>query len=122
MFTDRLNIVIYCILIDINFNHFVLMTSLRIESGPDYLRRLCRQEEGIEPVHILTASEVNSYLVEEKEVNTWMTGVKDYLLQVNGQLITEKNLVFFIETQVFLTNTNPKRAISVMVRILLINY
>ena len=85
--------------------------------GPDYLKRLCHDKMGSDPVKILTLSEVNAHLLEEKEVNTWMAGVKQYMLDINGQLIIDKKLVFFIDSQVFLTNTNPKRPISVMVRI-----
>ena len=85
-------------------------------SGPDYLKRVCRDENGVDSVKIFTVSEVNEYILEDKEVNRWMAGVKEYLLDIHGDLISHKNLVFFLETQVFLTNTNPKRSISVVVR------
>ena len=91
-----------------------MLTSF-VNSGPDYLRRLCRDDNGSESVKLLSISEVSSYMTEEKEVNTWIAGVKEYLLEVNGQLMTDKNLIYFIDSQVFLTNTNPKRAVSVMV-------
>ena len=71
----------------------------------------------MDPVHLLSASEVTAYLFEEKEINSWIGVVKQYLLDVNGELIRDKKLIFFIDTQVFLTNTNPKRAVSVMVGI-----
>ena len=85
-------------------------------SGLDYLKRVCRDENGVDSVKIFTVSEVNEYILDDKEVNSWMAGVKEYLLDIHGDLISHKNLVFFLETQVFLTNTNPKRSISVVVR------
>ena len=88
-----------------------------VYSGPDYLKRVCKKQQGEDAVKILTASKVNAYMLEVREVNSWMIGVRDYLLQVNGELIQERKLVFFIDTQVFLTNTDPKRAVSVMVSI-----
>ena len=93
-----------------------------LHSGPDYLKRLCKDRDGDESVKILSASEVNAYLVEDKEVSTWITGVKQYLMEGNGQLISQKKLVFFIESQVFLTNTIPKRPVSVMVRYISVNF
>ena len=87
--------------------------------GPDYLKRICKDQDGLEPVKILTASEVYVHLQQNKEVNSWIGCLKDYLMNVNGQLMNDKNLVFFIESQVFLTNTTPQRPISVMVSIVL---
>ena len=87
--------------------------------GPNYLRRICQARDGGEPVKILSTSEVSLHFEENKEVNSWMGSVKEYLMDVNGELIHEKELVFFIESQIFLTNTNPQRAISVMVSIYL---
>ena len=92
-----------------------------INSGPDYLKRVCQEKSGEESVKILTRSDVNAYILEDKEVNSWITGVKEYLLDVNGQLIMDKKLVFFIASQVFLTNTIPKRFVSVMVSIVLLS-
>lgn len=92
-----------------------------VNSGPDYLKRLCTDQNGVETVKILSVAEVSSYILEDKEVNTWIAGVKDYLLDVNGDLICDEKLVFFIESQVFLTNTNPKRGVSVMVSNILHN-
>ena len=63
--------------------------------GPDYLKRVCKEKSGAEAVKILSVSEVIAYLLEDKEVNSWMAGVKEYLMDVNGQLITDKKLVLF---------------------------
>ena len=86
------------------------------DSGPDYLKRVCSEQDGNDAIKIMTVSEVKAYMLEDKEVNTWMAGVKEYLTEINGQIINDRKLVFFIESQMFLTNTDPKRTTSVMVR------
>ena len=65
---------------------------------------------------ILSSLEVSVLKEQKTEVNSWIGSVKEYLIDVNGQLMTAKQSIFFIDSQVFLTNTNPQRPISVMVR------
>ena len=82
--------------------------------GRDYLKRVCNEYLD-EEVEFLTISQVESKLHENTEVNTWIGDMKNYLTDNHGELITDNNLIFIIESQVFLTNTTPKRAFSVMV-------
>ena len=47
-----------------------------IHSGPDYLKRICKDQDGLQPVTILSASEVYVHLQENQEVNSWIGSVK----------------------------------------------
>ena len=49
---------------------------------------------------------------------SWIGGVKEYLKEMNDELIKNRKLLFFLESQIFRTNTEPKRLVSVMVIII----
>ena len=60
-------------------------------------------------------SQVKEYMDQHREVNGWIPVVKQYITDMNGELIPDKKLVFAVETQIFRTNTAPQRSLSVMV-------
>ena len=82
--------------------------------GPDYLKGLI--ERGKTYPTILSVSGVQDFMEEYKEIHSWMGNVKKYLCEMNQELLNDKTFLFVLECQIFLTNTTPKRSISVMVR------
>ena len=87
-------------------------------TGPNYLKRVCSQTGSSEEVKILTIKDVNQHVNQPKEVMSWIGGVKEYLTEMNDELIKNRKLLFFLESQIFRTNTEPKRLVSVMVIII----
>ena len=88
-------------------------------TGPSYLKRVCKKNESSEEVNILTVKDVNEQVNQPKEVMSWIGGVKEYVKEMNDELIKNRELLFFLESQIFITNTQPKRLISVLVIIIL---
>ena len=86
-----------------------------MHSGPDYLKHVCKRTDGTQ-VNLLVSGQTNPHVLKYTDATTWIGDVKKYLLYVNGELVMDKNVVFVIESEIFLTNTVPQRAVSVMVR------
>ena len=85
--------------------------------GPSYLKGLCKESDTSREIMILSNQQVNEEHNDHKDVDSWIAGVKEYILEMNDELIKSKKLIFFMDSQIFRTHTNPKRAISVMVNI-----
>ena len=83
------------------------------------MRRLCKNEEGGSEVEgeidLMTRSEVEEFIDARNDVNKWSAHVRQYLTDVNKDLLASKKHMFIIDSEIFLTNTQPVRRISVMV-------
>ena len=65
----------------------------------------------------MTSAEVNKYLTSDIDVDKFIAELKNYVLDVNDKLFSDKKMVFIIESQTFRTNTKEARKISVAVSI-----
>ena len=63
----------------------------------------------------MTPGEVNDFMGRDVDIDEWMLGVQEYLLQKQGNLISDKKLVFVMESQRFRTLTSPSRDVTVIV-------
>ena len=83
------------------------------------MRRLCKNEDGSSEVegeiNLMTRSEVEDFMDARNDVNKWSAHVREYLKDVNQDLLASKKHMFIIDSEIFLTNTQPVRRISVMV-------
>ena len=83
------------------------------------MRHLCRNEDGCSEVegeiNLMTRSEVEEFMDARNDVNKWSAHVREYLKDVNQDLLASKKHMFIIDSEIFLTNTQPVRRISVMV-------
>ena len=83
------------------------------------MRRLCKNEDGSSEVegeiNLMTRSEVEEFMDARNDVNKWSAHVREYLKDVNQDLLASKKHMFIIDSEIFLTNTQPVRRISVMV-------
>ena len=62
---------------------------------------------------------MNVYMNRMIGVDKWMGEIKMYVHAVNPEMISDRKLVFGIETKIFLTYTEPARQLTVMVGIIL---
>ena len=89
------------------------------------MRRLCKNEDGSSEVegeiNLMTRSEVEEFMDARNDVNKWSAHVREYLKDVNQDLLASKKHMFIIDSEIFLTNTQPVRRISVMVWFLTIS-
>ena len=83
------------------------------------MRRLCKNEEDCSEIkgeiNLMTRFEVEEFMDGRNDVNKWSTHVREYLKDVNDDLLASKKHIFIIDSEIFLTNTQPVRRISVMV-------
>ena len=84
--------------------------------GNEYFKRFSKNSDGSK-VLFWTSKRVNEYMEEMQDVSKWMAKLKYYVKAIEEDLIADKKLVFVIESQIFLTYTEPAREISVMVGI-----
>ena len=66
-------------------------------------------------INLMTRSEVEEFMDARNDVNKWSAHVREYLKDVNQDLLASKKHMFIIDSEIFLTNTQPVRRISVMV-------
>ena len=57
----------------------------------------------------------NSFMERDVYIDEWMGHVKQYILAKQGSLITDRKLLFVVESQCFKTVTMPSRELTVMV-------
>ena len=69
-------------------------------------------------MNFLVAGQSNPHILKYTDASTWIGDVKRYILDVNGELVLDRTLVFVIQSEIFMTNTDPKRAVSVMVSLI----
>ena len=83
------------------------------------MRRLCKNEDGCSEVEgeikLMTRSEVEEFMDARNDVNKWSAHVREYLKDVNQDLLASKKHMFIIDSEIFLTSTQPVCRISVMV-------
>ena len=83
------------------------------------MRRLCKNEEDCSEIkgeiNLMTRFEVEEFMDATNDVNKWSAHVREYLKDVNDDLLASKKHMFIIDSEIFLTNTQPVRRISVMV-------
>ena len=65
----------------------------------------------------MMSAEVNKFLTSDIDVDKFIAELKNYVLDVNDKLFSDKKMVFIIESQTFRTNTEEPRKVSVMVSI-----
>ena len=63
----------------------------------------------------MTADNVKSFQEQEIMIPQWIGKVKTYLMNVQGHLIEKKSMVIMIESQIFLTYTEPARQVCFIV-------
>ena len=63
----------------------------------------------------MTADNVKSFQEQEITIPQWIGKVKTYLMNIQGHLIEKKSMVIMIESQIFLTYTQPARQVSLIV-------
>ena len=85
-----------------------------IISGRVYFDCFCSDVDGW-PITMLTPAQVNDFMGRDIDIDEWILHVKDYIFGKQGTLISDKKLVFVIESQRFRTISNPSRDISVIV-------
>ena len=69
-------------------------------------------------IDFLMSSEVNEFLTSDIDVDKFIAELKNYVLDVNDKLFSDKQMLFIIESQTFRTNTEDPRKVSVVVSIL----
>ena len=83
------------------------------------MRRLCKNEDGCSEVegeiNLMTRSQVKKFMDGRNDVNQWSAHVRQYLKDVSQDLLASKKYMFIIDSEIFLTNTQPVCRISVMV-------
>ena len=65
----------------------------------------------------MTAENVRSFQDRQIQVHEWIGKVKNYVFQVQGELIKERSMVFLIETQIFFTHSTPSRQLCLLVSV-----
>ena len=68
-----------------------------------------------EKTFLMSAENVKAFQDQEMLTPEWMGKVKNYVIEVQKDLIKEKEMVFMVEAQIFLTYTNPFRQLCVLV-------
>ena len=63
----------------------------------------------------MTADNVKYFQEQEIMIPQWIGKVKTYLMNVQGHLIENKCMVIMIESQIFLTCTQPPRQVCLIV-------
>ena len=63
----------------------------------------------------MSAENVKAFQDQEMLTPEWMGRVKKYVIEVQQDLITDKEMVFMLESQIFFTNTRPSRQLCVLV-------
>ena len=83
-------------------------------SGRGYLKKF-RFDVREEKTLLMTADNVKSFHEQEITIPQWIGKVKSYLMNVQGHLIEKKSMVIMIESQIFLTCTQPARQVCLIV-------
>ena len=63
----------------------------------------------------MTQDNVKSFQEQQITIPQWIGKVKTYLMNVQGHLIEKKSMVIMIESQIFLTYTQPARQVCFIV-------
>ena len=63
----------------------------------------------------MSAENVKAFQDQEMLTPEWMGRVKKYVMEVQQDLIKDKEMVFMLESQIFFTNTRPSRQLCVLV-------
>ena len=83
-------------------------------SGRGYLNKF-RFDVREERTLLMTDDNVKSFHEQEITIPQWIGKVKNYLTNVQGHLIEKKSMVIMIESQIFLTCTQPARQVCLIV-------
>ena len=82
--------------------------------GRGYLKKF-RFDVREQRTFLMTADNVKSFQEQEITIPQWIGKVKTYLMNVQGHLIEKKSMVIMIESQIFLTYTQPPRQVCFIV-------
>ena len=69
---------------------------------------------------LLTWENVKCFLNREIVIEQWISSAKNYLTQVQADLIEDRRMVFIIESQIFLTYTQPTRQLCFVVGLIVV--
>ena len=65
----------------------------------------------------MNADNVKCFQDREIQVPEWIGKVKNYVFEVQKELIQDKSMIFIIEAQIFFTHSTPSRQICFLVSI-----
>ena len=83
-------------------------------SGRGYLEKFKLNAHG-EKTFLMSAEHVKAFQDQEMLTPEWMGKVKKYVIEVQKDLIKDKEMVFMVESQIFFTYTTPSRELCVLV-------
>ena len=82
--------------------------------GHGYLEKFKLNLRG-ERTFLMSAENVKAFQDQEMLTPEWMGRVKKYVMEVQKDLIKDKEMVFMVEAQIFFTCTKPCRQLCVLV-------
>ena len=82
--------------------------------GRGYLQKFKLDVRG-EETFLMSAESVKDFQGQEMIIPEWIGRVKKYVMQVQADLIQDREMVIMIESQIFFTYTKPSRQICVLV-------
>ena len=85
-------------------------------SGRGYLHKFREDSEG-NRTFLMKADNVKTFQDREIEIQEWIGKVKNYVFQVQGELIQDRSMVFIIEAQIFFTHSTPSRQLCLLVSV-----
>ena len=65
----------------------------------------------------MTAENVRCFQDREIQVPEWIGKVKNYVFEVQRELIQDRSMVFIIEAQIFFTHSTPARKLCFLVSV-----
>ena len=65
----------------------------------------------------MTAENVKCFQDREIQAPEWIGKVKNYIFQVQAELIQDRSMVFIIEAQIFFTHSTPSRELCFLVSV-----
>ena len=66
---------------------------------------------------LMKAENVKCFQDREIQAHEWIGNVKNYVFQVQGQLIQDRSMIFIIETQIVFTYSSPSRQLCFLVSV-----
>ena len=84
--------------------------------GRGYLEKFKLDVRGGE-TFLMSAEHVKASQEQEMLIPEWIGAVKKYVMQVQPDLIEDREMVIMIESQIFFTYTEPSRQICVVVSV-----
>ena len=83
-------------------------------AGRHYLEKYRHDKSG-KRTHLMKAEHVKSFLNSEVVIHKWIGDVRNYVMQVDPELIQDKSMIFLMEAQIFYTYTKTSRELCVVV-------